>query len=46
VIREVAKEGFTTYMKSIGKLGGQNKVPRVADDRKIADELEAYLVNT
>lgn len=46
VIREVVKEGFTTYMKSIGKLGGQNKVPRVADDRKIADELEAYLVNT
>ena len=28
---------FTKYMKSIGKLGGQNKVPRLANDRKIAD---------
>jgi hypothetical protein len=26
-------------MKSIGKLGGQNKVPRLSNDRKIADEL-------
>lgn len=30
---------FVTYMKSQGKLGGQNKVPRLADDRKIADQL-------
>ena len=44
IIREVVKEGFTNYMKSIGKLGGQNKVPRVADNRKIADVLEVYLV--
>jgi phage-related tail protein len=44
IIQEVVKEGFTNYMKSIGKLGGQNKVPRVADNRKIADVLEAYLV--
>ena len=29
-------------MKSIGKLGGQNKVPRLANDRKIADELLKY----
>ena len=27
-------------MKSIGKLGGQNKVPRLANDRKIANKLE------
>ena len=26
-------------MKSIGKLGGQNKIPRLANDRKIADAL-------
>ena len=26
-------------MKSIGKLGGQNKIPRLSNDRKIADEL-------
>ena len=30
---------FTTYMKNIGKLGGQNKLPRLSNDRKIADEL-------
>ncbi|MGV6844566.1 MAG: GH3 auxin-responsive promoter family protein [Lutibacter sp.] len=35
----VKKGGFNAYMKSIGKLGGQNKVPRLANDRKIADEL-------
>jgi hypothetical protein len=31
--------GFISYMKSIGKLGGQNKVPRLSNDRKIANEL-------
>ncbi|TCK67820.1 GH3 auxin-responsive promoter [Winogradskyella wandonensis] len=35
----VKKEGFKDYMKSIGKLGGQNKIPRLANDRKIADKL-------
>ena len=40
VISTVKKEGFQQYMKSIGKLGGQNKIPRLANDRKIADELE------
>jgi hypothetical protein len=35
----IAQGGFNNYMKSIGKLGGQNKVPRLANDRKIADEL-------
>jgi hypothetical protein len=38
-IRQVKKNGFIDYMKSIGKLGGQNKVPRLSNDRKIADEL-------
>jgi hypothetical protein len=38
-IRVVKKNGFIDYMKSIGKLGGQNKVPRLSNDRKIADEL-------
>ncbi|MBP6557306.1 MAG: GH3 auxin-responsive promoter family protein [Flavobacterium sp.] len=37
VISKVAKNGFQDYMKSIGKLGGQNKLPRLANDRKIAD---------
>ena len=38
-IRIVEKDGFTRYMKRIGKLGGQNKVPRLTNDRKIANEL-------
>lgn len=42
-ISVVRKNGFIDYMKSIGKLGGQNKVPRLSNDRKIAAELEAFL---
>jgi hypothetical protein len=38
----VRKNGFIDYMKSIGKLGGQNKVPRLSNDRKIADELSKW----
>ncbi|MFN4082650.1 MAG: GH3 auxin-responsive promoter family protein [Bacteroidia bacterium] len=39
VIRLLPKGAFIQYMKSIGKLGGQNKVPRLSNDRKIADLL-------
>lgn len=39
VITKVATNGFQDYMKSIGKLGGQNKVPRLSNDRKIVDLL-------
>ena len=39
VITKVAKNGFQDYMKSIGKLGGQNKIPRLSNDRKIVDIL-------
>lgn len=38
-ISVLKKNSFIDYMKSIGKLGGQNKVPRLSNDRKIADEL-------
>jgi hypothetical protein len=38
-ISVIRKNGFIDYMKSVGKLGGQNKVPRLSNDRKIADEL-------
>ncbi|MEQ9231873.1 MAG: GH3 auxin-responsive promoter family protein, partial [Cyclobacteriaceae bacterium] len=38
-IISLKKDAFIDYMKSIGKLGGQNKVPRLSNDRKIADEL-------
>ncbi|MEO8517233.1 MAG: GH3 auxin-responsive promoter family protein [Flavobacterium sp.] len=40
VIQKVAKNGFQEYMKSIGKLGGQNKLPRLSNDRKIANLLK------
>jgi hypothetical protein len=42
-IRTVKKNGFIDYMKSIGKLGGQNKVPRLSNDRKLADALGDYV---
>ena len=38
-IIQVQKGGFQRYMKTIGKLGGQNKTPRLSNDRKIADVL-------
>lgn len=41
-IRVVPKGGFINYMRSIGKLGGQNKVPRLSNDRAIADILISY----
>ena len=40
VITPVFKNGFQEYMKSIGKLGGQNKIPRLSNDRTIADLLK------
>jgi hypothetical protein len=39
-ITKVVKNGFQEYMKSIGKLGGQNKLPRLSNDRKIVDFLK------
>ena len=42
IITKINKNGFRDYMKSIGKLGGQNKVPRLANDRKIADKLNIF----
>jgi len=44
VIRKVKKGGFHEYMKSIGKFGGQNKIPQLSDNRKIADVLENFLI--
>lgn len=38
-ISVVKRDGFKSYMKSVGKLGGQNKLPRLSNDRKIADIL-------
>jgi GH3 auxin-responsive promoter len=42
VIRPLRRDAFRDYMKSEGKLGGQNKVPRLANDRQIAVKLEPY----
>ncbi len=43
-IRKVRRNGFIDYMKSIGKLGGQNKVPRLSNDRTIAEGMEGYVL--
>jgi hypothetical protein len=42
-ITSLPKGSFHNYMKSQGKLGGQNKIPRLANDRKIADFLAKSL---
>lgn len=42
-IRPVRKGGFIDYMRSVGKLGGQNKVPRLSNDRTLADALTSFI---
>lgn len=41
-ITTVPPQAFQEYMKTIGKLGGQNKLPRLSNDRKIAEVLESF----
>jgi GH3 auxin-responsive promoter len=43
IIQTLEKDAFINYMRSQGKLGGQNKVPRLSNDRKIADELGRFI---
>ena len=43
-IRPMMKNAFIDYMRSIGKLGGQNKVPRLGNDRKLADALQGWVM--
>ena len=43
VIKPLPADAFEKYMKKIGKLGGQNKTPRLTNDRKIADALNNQL---
>ncbi len=38
----VQRDAFIQYMRSIGKLGGQNKVPRLSNDRTLAEALAAW----
>lgn len=40
VVTKVKKNGFQDYMKSIGKLGGQNKIQRLSNDRNVVNLLE------
>ena len=44
IIRSLEKDAFVNYMRSEGKLGGQNKVPRLSNDRKIAESLSRFTV--
>lgn len=44
-ITKIRKNGFQNYMKSIGKLGGQNKIPRLSNDRKIANALQTEILH-
>ncbi len=44
VITSLAPDAFNRYMKSVGKLGGQNKVSRLSNDRKIADALQEWRI--
>lgn len=42
-ITPLKKNAFINYMKSVGKLGGQNKVPRLSNDRTLADQLLPFI---
>lgn len=42
-ISPIRRNGFIDYMKSVGKLGGQNKVPRLSNDRVLANQLLPFL---
>jgi hypothetical protein len=42
-VTQLPPDGFRDYMRSQGKLGGQNKVPRLTNDRRIADALKGLL---
>lgn len=45
-IRPMQKNAFIDYMKSIGKLGGQNKLPRLSNDRTIAAAISRSVITT
>lgn len=45
-IRSMKKNTFIDYMRSLGKLGGQNKLPRLANDRTIAEKIEGFIIDS
>ncbi len=44
VVFSLERNASRSYMKSIGKLGGQNKFPRLSNDRKIVDYLKDFVI--
>jgi hypothetical protein len=44
IIHTLQKDAFVNYMRGQGKLGGQNKVPRLSNDRTIANDLSSYKI--
>ncbi|MDT0606253.1 GH3 auxin-responsive promoter family protein [Croceitalea rosinachiae] len=44
-VTKIVQNGFLEYMKSLGKLGGQNKIQRLCNDRKLADGLQKHKLN-
>lgn len=44
VVRRLQTNATRKYMHSIGKLGGQNKFPRLSNNRKVADGLNPYVI--
>lgn len=43
-ITRITKNGFIHCMRASGKLGGQNKVPRLSNDRQMADALQPWIL--
>lgn len=43
IMHQLEKGTFVNYMRGQGKLGGQNKVPRLSNDRLIATELNKWI---
>ena len=41
-VRAVRKGTFTSWLSSKGKLGGQHKVPRLSNDRKLLEEITRF----
>ena len=46
VVRRVERGSFHGWMKTKGKLGGQHKVPRLSNERKLIEELLRYVADT
>jgi hypothetical protein len=42
-LRTMHTDAFRNYMAKLGKLGGQNKVPRLSNDRNVVDKLAEFV---